>query len=222
MMSLTPNGTPASGPCRPPRSNARAAAIAAAGSKCAKACTTGSRSAMRSRQARTTASLEARPLPMAETISVAVNSWSGLMARPLLLAAALNHTLGGPAQRGRSHAQEANQFRQDCQAERSFLASHHDRGARAAGVHLRHDVAPRRRHDRRHRRHRGADPAGVREPQSRGRGGRWHAWTTSAASTSMSATWSTSTRSTKSGASISRRRRRPPRWSRSRKMTSPD
>ena len=42
-------------------------------------------------------------------------------------------------------------------------------------LHLRHDGAPARRHHRRHRRHHRADPAGLREHQSRGRGGGRHA-----------------------------------------------
>ncbi len=76
-----------------------------------------SRAAMRSRQARVTASLVAAPCPIAATISVAVSSLSGLMAqplgfRPLLARAALNHTLVHAHTRERSHAQEANQLRE--------------------------------------------------------------------------------------------------------------
>src|SRR5262245_28840330 len=74
MMSLTPNGTPASGPCTPARSRARAVARACAGSVWAKACTAASRAATRSRQAWTTASQVRRPARTAAAISLAVSA----------------------------------------------------------------------------------------------------------------------------------------------------
>src|SRR3954454_21627017 len=121
MMSLTPNGTPPSGPCLPLLSTARADASAASGSRCAQAWTSGSRAAIRARQACTTASQVVCPWPIAAMISVAVSSLSGLMELPLAANGAIEpHSRQAAHQRG-SHAQEANQLREDQQAERPFF-----------------------------------------------------------------------------------------------------
>src|SRR6476620_4668356 len=140
MMSLTPNGTPPSGPLLPFLSKARAAPSAASGSRCDQAWTSGSRATMRSRQARTTASQVIWPWPIVAMISVAVSSLSGLMELPLAANRAIEpHSSQAAHQRG-SHAQEANPLREDQQAERSFFPSDRDRGAGADRVHFRHDV----------------------------------------------------------------------------------
>src|SRR3954452_4854158 len=101
MMSLTPNGTPASGPRLLLLSKARAPASAASGSRCAQAWTPGSRAAMRSRQARTTASQVVCPWPIAAMISVAVSSLSGLMELTLAANGAIEpHSRQAAHQRG--------------------------------------------------------------------------------------------------------------------------
>src|SRR5712664_2142191 len=80
MMSLRPKGTPASGPLAGFLSKARAAASARAGSRLVQAATSPSRAAMRSRQARMTASQVVQPARMAATISLAVHAFNGFEA----------------------------------------------------------------------------------------------------------------------------------------------
>ena len=80
MMSFTPTGTPCSGPRVVARSSARACASASSGSMLAQACTTLSRAAMRSRQARVTASQVISPAVVARTISVAVSLFRSVAA----------------------------------------------------------------------------------------------------------------------------------------------
>src|SRR5881394_913132 len=163
MMSLTPNGTPASGPCLPFLSKARATASVASRSRCAQAWTSGSRAPMRSRQAPTTASQVVCPWPIAAMISVAVSSLSGLMELPLAANGAIEPHSGQAAHQRGSHAQETNQLGENQQAERSFFPGDRDRGAGPDRVHLRHDVAAAGWHYCRHWRYRGADPPGLPE-----------------------------------------------------------
>src|ERR1700722_860564 len=86
MISLTPIGSPCSGPREPTRSSARACASAASGSKLTQALITESWSAMRARQARATASQVNVPAAMPRTISVAESSLrcADAVTRPLL------------------------------------------------------------------------------------------------------------------------------------------
>ena len=77
MTSLTPIGTPCSGAAaRPAVERARLRAARARDRRCAKACTTGSRAAMRARQSRTTASAVNLAAAMPRAISVAESSLS--------------------------------------------------------------------------------------------------------------------------------------------------
>ena len=93
---------------------------------------------------------------------------------------------------GGAHAEDPSHLAKAPSAERSFFPRHHGRRARPLRLHLRHDRALCRRHHRRRRRYRGADAAGLRKRQGRGRSRPAAPWTTSAGSTSMCATWSTS------------------------------
>src|ERR1700726_1461946 len=78
MMSLTPIGTPCSGPRLGPRSSARAWASASSGSKFTHALTTPSRAAIRATQSRTTASHVTSPAAILCAISAAPSSLSGI------------------------------------------------------------------------------------------------------------------------------------------------
>src|SRR5258708_35588933 len=95
---------------------------------------------MRPRQARTTASQVVCPWPIAVMIWVASSSLSGLMELPLAANGAIEPHSGQAAHQRGSHAQKADQLREDQQAERSFFPGDCDRSAGPDRVHLRHDV----------------------------------------------------------------------------------
>src|SRR5262249_55529363 len=81
MMSLIPIGTPCRGPRVAARSSSRARRSESSGSMLAQAWTSCSRSPMRSRQARTTASQAVSPAATARAISVAESVFGALVAR---------------------------------------------------------------------------------------------------------------------------------------------
>src|SRR5215472_10099403 len=97
MTSLTPIGTPQSGPRRGLRSRACACASANSGLKLTQALTISSRAAMRSMQSRVTASHVISPAAILATISVAVNS---LSRRPTFTSIAWRSVLAGAPGRG--------------------------------------------------------------------------------------------------------------------------
>src|SRR3984957_12087056 len=96
MMSLTPIGTPCSGPRLCERSSARAWASANSGSKFTHALTTPSRSAIRATQSRVTASHVASPRAIFCTISAAPSwlSWPETLASISVLAGAAGRGAG--------------------------------------------------------------------------------------------------------------------------------
>src|SRR5580692_3440796 len=105
MMSLTPIGTPCSGPRLCERSSARACASANSGSKFTHALTTSSRSLIRPTQSRVTASHVASPRAIFCTISAAP-SWLSLpetLASISVLTGAAGRRAGDLAEHGAGH-----------------------------------------------------------------------------------------------------------------------
>src|SRR3984893_8910623 len=105
LMSLTPIGTPCSGPRFCERSSARAWASANSGSKFTHALTTPSRSAIRATQSRVTATHVASPRAIFCTISAAPSSLSGpeTLASILVLTGAAGRGAGDLAEHRAGH-----------------------------------------------------------------------------------------------------------------------
>src|ERR1700684_4390739 len=105
MMSLTPIGTPCSGPRFCERSSARACASANSGSKLTHALTTPSRAAIRATQSRVTASHVASPRAIFCTISAAPSWLSGpeTLASISVLAGAAGRGAGDLAEHRAGH-----------------------------------------------------------------------------------------------------------------------
>src|ERR1700682_6533588 len=109
MMSLTPIGTPSSGPRFCEQSSARACPSANSGSKFTHALTTPSRSAIRATQSRVTASHVASPRAIFCTISAAPSSLSGpeILASISVLAGAAGRGAGDLAEHRAGHQARA-------------------------------------------------------------------------------------------------------------------